>query len=98
MSLNAVEINSTIKFSIDDTGMELLISMLAASGSVLLDCPWCGLTVLPQARAALHATGKNEQKVVCVGCGRKVNVRIFPDYGFVLDDDIKPTRYTGGEI
>ena len=94
MSLNEVVINESIKFSMDDSLMEQMFKLLNTSGSLLLDCPWCGLTVVPQAKAAFFSSGKSELSVKCVGCGKNVNVRMFPKYGFVLDSDIKPTRYT----
>jgi len=94
MSLNEVVINETIKFSMDDSLMEQMFTLLGSSGSLLLDCPWCSTTVLPQAKAEFFSSGKSEIAVKCVYCGKTVNVRMFPGYGFVLDSDVKPTRYT----
>jgi len=88
MASNSVLINDVIRFSIDDVGMERLILLLRASGSLELSCPWCGLTVLPQSNAAFAGSGKCEQKVSCVGCGRTVNVRMYTNYGFVMPENL----------
>ena len=84
MASNMVRINDMIKFKVDDSVMAQLIVLLSDSGSLLLDCPWCGLTVVPQARSQYSATGENEFKVSCVGCSRDVPVRMYNTYGFVV--------------
>ena len=96
MSLNEVVINESIKFSMDDSLMSRMISLLDSSGSLLLDCPWCSTTVVPQAKAGFSLNMENDQIVKCVYCGKMVNVRMFSSYGFVLDSEITPTRYTNG--
>jgi len=85
MASNNVTINERIKFVVDDVGMDKLISLLSNSGTLILNCPWCGLTVLPQANSGFNENGLEEQKVLCVGCGKDVRVRTYGMYGFILD-------------
>ena len=81
-----LEINERIRFSLNDELMQQLFKFLSSSGRVLLDCPRCSLTLIPQAKAAYAANGRNDQKVSCVGCGRTVNIRIYPTHAFILED------------
>lgn len=82
------EINEMIKFKIDDTVINKLIFFLASEGSLVLDCPNCGLTVIPQAKSGYAMNGENEQKISCVGCNKSMTVRMYPNYGFVLLDSV----------
>ena len=84
-----IRINDVILFDVDDSGMQRLISLCASTGSLVLDCPNCGLTLLPQARSKFMATGSNEFRVSCVGCGYSTAVRMYREYGFVLPDSTK---------
>lgn len=87
MGSNTVSINSKIDFSIDDGGMNRLIVLLNSAGSLVMNCSWCGLTVLPQVRSYYSNTLKEEFGVKCVGCGKMVKVRYYGKYGFILSDD-----------
>lgn len=84
-----VVINEVIKFRIDDTGREQLIELLKRIGSIVLDCPKCNLTLVPQANAAYASNGKDAQKITCVGCGKEMVVRTYPGYGFIDPDSVK---------
>ena len=89
MASNKVVINDMIKFEIGDVGMERLLSIITTyDGRLVMECPQCGLTVVPQAKSQFSITGKNEFKVSCVGCGRSMVVRMYSDYGFVLPDSL----------
>jgi len=86
MGSNVVVINDKIKFKMDDIYMGTMFSLLNKSGTLVLNCPWCGLTVIPQSNSAFVKDGKKEQRVKCVGCGKMVTVRMYSEYGFVLDE------------
>jgi len=88
MGSNTVVINDHVKFVLDDIHWEKLLLTCAYEGSLQLACGWCGLTVLPQANAAYAKNLETEQKVICVGCGRTVEVRMYPNYGFVVPSDL----------
>jgi len=85
MGSNTVVINEKIKFTIDDTGMNRLFSLLNSAGMLVMDCPWCGLTILPQVRSHYHSTREKEFKVTCVGCDKIIGIRYYGDYGFLLE-------------
>jgi hypothetical protein len=85
MASNTVVINERIKFKIDDSGMEKLILFLDKLGSLILDCNWCGLTILPQVRSHFVHTLEEEFSVKCVGCGKMVKIRMYGRYGFNID-------------
>ena len=87
MGSNSVVINEKIKFGIDDGGMEKLISFLNEAGNMVLDCFWCGLTVIPQVRSHYSNTLEEEFSVKCVGCGKMVKVRYYGRYGFLLESE-----------
>ena len=80
-----VSANGKIFFEIDDIGMLEVFKLLNRMGMLKMDCPGCGLTILPQVRNYYNATRSNEFSVLCVGCGRSVLVRMYDDYGFILE-------------
>lgn len=88
MASNNVVINDIIKFEIDDVGMEGLLSFMAMNGQLVMNCPQCGLTVIPQVKSQFSATGKNEFKISCVGCSHSMVVRMYGKYGFVMPDSL----------
>ena len=81
----SIEINGKIKFLLEDEELGQVLALLNRSGRLLLDCPNCGTTVIPQARSLFNSTGNHELKVSCVHCGKNVLVRMYPNYGFVVD-------------
>ena len=86
MGTNDVLINEKIKFVVDDTGLNQLISLLSNVGDLKMDCSWCGLTILPQVRSKFSIDAENEFSVKCVGCGKMVMVRMYGLYGFLLEN------------
>jgi len=84
-----IVINGIIKFKIDDTARMRLIGLLKEVGMLVMDCPSCGLTIIPQSKAAYAINGQNEHTINCVGCGKSMVVRMYPNYGFVLPDSVK---------
>jgi hypothetical protein len=88
MGDNTVVINEHVKFIVDDAHWEKLMLACAYDGSLQLDCGWCGLTVKPQSNAAYANNLETEQKVTCVGCGKTVEVRMYPNYGFVVPTNL----------
>ena len=89
MGSNRVTINDMLKFKVDDSVMDKLIKLLVVSddSALILDCPNCGLTVVPQARAAYWGNKKEEQEIMCVGCSKMVSVRMYSNYGFIIPDN-----------
>jgi hypothetical protein len=79
-----VRINEKIMFEVDDVGMAQLVSLLARVGILKMDCPGCGLTIIPQVRAHYFDHREEEFEVGCVGCKKMVGVRFYGGYGFLL--------------
>ena len=84
-----IVINGIIKFQINDTARKRLIELLLEVGSLVMDCPNCSTTVIPQSKAAYAADLENEQRINCVGCNKSMVVLMYPGYGFVVLDSVK---------
>ena len=87
MAANDIKImlNDVISFTVEDTQMAKVLSLLSTVGTLNLPCINCGLTLLPQARSHFAATSEEEFMVHCVKCNHPNTVRMYADYGFVID-------------
>ena len=96
---NDIVVNGLIHFDMGDVEMEKFLAILGAEGRLVVDCPNCGTTLLPQARRQHAATLETEFRVSCVHCERVYSVRMYGSgYGFVLPTDDEFFRSGKGMI
>ena len=101
MATNDIVINGLIKFEMGDVEMEKFLDILYANASLVMNCGNCGTTIIPQCRSYHSVTKQEEFKVVCIGCGKSIQVRMFGRYGFVLptdDEFYKGSKVTDGWV
>ena len=72
---NTVQINGAIEFYVDDSRMNVLLSLLRDIGTPVIECPECGEDIWPQVENRYYNDPIEEFHVICGACDADVVIR-----------------------